>query len=527
MTREWTSFNQYTFHDTDPCAETNGRQKLSCRRCYEFNGDPFSCSASFILESFDGGSEGVFAKNCTFDQESGKCRISTNASLCTPVTSTVVWQWHSSQWSTPEENVHPTSFLSPEEKCPVPTMRNSSCPSEEMAGSHLLWRDDQFMACFMPKVGCTSWLEYMSRMLHVQHPNIPRSSNAYNHFEDHGTQWYPGATPGATSCDDFVQAAKVSPFRFAIVRHPWDRLISLYHNKFKDVNMFPDRFGELGFDSLWAEKGMLNQELSSVIPSFHEMVMGIADAIGRDGKGRVPRTEGCGSAGPNRLRRVGCNTQMADSHVIPQTMLCQLDVIPYDMMINLDEMTEEQRRFIQTRLGFSEPFPVPESQEWKFKEEERRRNPMKEILPMKEEEEIHAFKTRVYPCSIATVAAAIKVYGRDALLMGLNFSAINRSCAERGHSNYREAWTMASSPGVPLPLPNLASPLPNLALSPPATAILVPQEPPPAALPALILGVLLSFSLGVLGYSLVSLLVRMRSWVAVANHAGAEDGSTA
>jgi len=114
-----------------------------------------------------------------------------------------------------------------------------------------------------------------------------------------------------------------------------------------------------------------------------------------------------------------------------------MDRIRYDMLFDLDQITLAQREKIQRRLGFDNIFPQkePGSHSGRY----------------------------VYPCSEATVAAAAKVYGLDAQLLGVNFSVMNYTCAVWGHTNYQEVLKTAPPlpPRIPSPLPpRIPSPLP-------------------------------------------------------------------
>ena len=282
-----------------------------------------------------------------------------------------------------------------------------------------MWREGQFMACFMPKAGCTAWLTYMASELGVD-MNLP-GRNVYSHYPDHNTRWYPGAR-----CDEFETAQAATPFRFAVVRHPWDRLVSFYHNKFLSQQSGAEFMAELGFGSAWKEWRV--QRVSS-LPSFHEVVTRIAEVLGENGKGRVPHvSKTCESTYLMKAEPIGCRDKLANAHYRPQSQLCQLDRVRYDMMLDLDQISPAQRENLRRRLGFDHMFP-------------------------RKEPGSHS-GLYLYPCSEATVAAAAKVYALDAQLLGVDFSAMNYTCAVRGHTNYHDVVKSAPPPPLRMPLPH-------------------------------------------------------------------------
>lgn len=241
---------------------------------------------------------------------------------------------------------------------------------QEIQGAHIIsWK--QSMGCLSPKVGTSAWIRYLRQQITGHSVS---SARTHEHWTTNGTEWVLPRTPKT-----FVTAFR-QPFRFVVVRHPWDRLVSYYRNVFREEVRVGGGIHayELGFSS---------PRLANA--TFHDVVAAIARR-----------------AGPN-----GTRTPLVNDHYRPQYLLCQLHTQTYHMMLDLDRLHPKQLILLQQRLGFAQRFQPHVS--------------------------CSVAQNRGEPCSRATVELAKRVYGLDAELIGTDFTAAHKSCSERGNSQPR------------------------------------------------------------------------------------------
>lgn len=237
----------------------------------------------------------------------------------------------------------------------------------ETVGAHIIWQaHGSYMGCFMPKTGSSAWMNYMRKQITGEVAG--KDTPTHEPFHTNGVKW------------GFSDEALKMPFRFAVVRHPWDRLVSFYRNVFlHDVRQ--------GGGLYTSQLGFSKEELQNL--TFHRVVQAIAEKAGVNG-----------------------TDFLVNPHFRPQYQLCQLHSIKYHMLLNLDNLASvpEELSLVQQWTGFAERFQPHIT---------------------------CSAAQRGEPCHPHTVRYAKQVYGRDAELMGFNFDAAYAACRDQRHSAVR------------------------------------------------------------------------------------------
>jgi len=250
------------------------------------------------------------------------------------------------------------------------------------SASHLMFTD-RFMACFVPKGGSSTWLAYMEQEM-LLYP--PRTIHSRFRTSLHGPVFW-----GGDNYTALAEAAVSTPFRFMVVRHPWKRLLSFYHQKWKsqknDSGIF---YKELGVTKAWADAA-----------GFHGLAMLLQHKLGSGGM-LPPTVQDTSVLGPS-------SPTFGNKHYRPQYLLCQHHHIKYHKLIDLDNMADHDLILIQEKCGFKHRYNLSKTA----------------MSP-----------TLLEPCNMSTVAAVERVYGLDAVLGGFNFLEQYESCGKLGLSNF-------------------------------------------------------------------------------------------
>ena len=243
----------------------------------------------------------------------------------------------------------------------------------------------QFYACIQPKVGCTSWLKYI-RSLHLP-PDVLRAFDIHPYrresFDQHGLHFRNTQTGGpfeARSTEDVINGGDF--FKFAVVRHPWDRIISAYNSKY----LVACKSSRTCLRSAFSMTELDVSKPTAKV-TFDEFVRSIA------------------------LQ----NPITIDQHFRPSSTLCELSRIHYDYLADLD--SQEHASDIASILNLPTAFTVKSA----F-------SASSNLSDVKELRSVYA----PLPCTYETVAAAEYVYGEDARLLGYSFDDAYVSCNTYG-----------------------------------------------------------------------------------------------
>lgn len=234
----------------------------------------------------------------------------------------------------------------------------------------------------MPKVGCSNMLHYLRRMLlppvlyeaAMRRPFSPRS------FDAHGLH-FRRSTPADLARFERV-AGNASVFRWAVVRHPWRRLVSGFRSKYE---------GECNFS-----RRCLRETFRVPVPD-DASPLSFADFV-----------EALSTQDADRM----------DPHFRPQHMLCQLHRVPYDFLADLAR--PEHMDALSRRMGMARTFTEVESED------------AAQVFGAG----YYGGRTHVvHNCSARTVRLAERLYGEDARLLGYSFAEARRACATLGRTS--------------------------------------------------------------------------------------------
>eukprot|EP00045_Choanoeca_perplexa_P004465 m.38356 g.38356 ORF g.38356 m.38356 type:complete len:295 (+) comp12588_c0_seq27:148-1032(+) len=249
-------------------------------------------------------------------------------------------------------------------------------------GGHHLWstRDPKFYICLSPKVACSEWLKFIHQEM-LPSELQPHGSALYrpHKFPDYNLE---RRDPQSQSDYHKVQAIAEDPsvYKFAVVRHPWDRINSAYRSKYEGQCRFNNEcFRRVFVPSLEVKDG---------IYTFHEVVKALT---------RIP---------PIHL----------DGHFRPQTLTCDLTTFPFDEFVDLKNIT--QMDLAAKRSGFKTPFSQASHEYGVFGENGRPTH-------------------KCHYCNWETVRLAEVIYGVDAAVLGYNFDDAYASCKEHGVSVWK------------------------------------------------------------------------------------------
>eukprot|EP00051_Salpingoeca_urceolata_P017523 m.239535 g.239535 ORF g.239535 m.239535 type:complete len:319 (+) comp18978_c4_seq4:239-1195(+) len=253
-----------------------------------------------------------------------------------------------------------------------------------------MWNFERgYFGCFMPKVGCTIWLSYMRAM------QLP-TDFLNSHFDgdkkyfpashkEFGVFMRPFRQQGETDAE-LAERARVfrnaSLFKWVVVRHPWQRLVSAYRSKYE---------GECNFSRECLKKRFeVNVSPGTHPLSFHDFVRALT---------RTP---------PPRL----------EPHFRPAVFLCDLDRVQYDYVAELGN--PEDTDYVSRRMGF----PVT------------LREYVGDHKTRYSDKVYYGGRTHhVHNCTTQTVDMAAALYGVDAALLGYTFDDAYESCLKHGHTS--------------------------------------------------------------------------------------------
>eukprot|EP00045_Choanoeca_perplexa_P004467 m.38391 g.38391 ORF g.38391 m.38391 type:complete len:292 (+) comp12588_c0_seq35:84-959(+) len=248
--------------------------------------------------------------------------------------------------------------------------------------SYKLWstREPRFYICLSHKVACSEWLRYIHKEM-LPSSRVPEGLDIYNptSFHQQGL-----VRLKHTTKSQYDEVAKIAQdpevYKFAVVRHPWDRLNSGYRSKYEglckhNITCFKARFVHTVKDG----DGIL---------SFHDFVKALSE---------IPALH-------------------LNSHFRPQTLTCDLTTFPYDEFVDLKNIT--QMDLAAKRSGFKTPFSQA-SHEYGVSGENGRPT------------------HKCHYCNWETVRLAEVIYGVDAAVLGYNFDDAYASCKEHGVSVWK------------------------------------------------------------------------------------------
>lgn len=248
-----------------------------------------------------------------------------------------------------------------------------------MQAAYHVWSEERkFYGCLVPKVACTSWLKLLKEQLLGL--KLQDGRQVYNRTSSNETKLHFRNTR-LHSEDVRAREIFLDPtfFTFAVVRHPWQRIVSAYRSKYE---------GRCNFDRACMAQvfglSVLPQGVSPKTPlSFHEFVEAVA---------QVP-------------------LHLMDPHFRPQQLLCSLHVIPYSFVGELASVADTN--FISQHLGINTTFHDAAAHPPAHKYYGGRTH-------------------KVHKCSRQTVDLVARLYAIDAALLGYNFTQAYDSCTRLG-----------------------------------------------------------------------------------------------
>jgi hypothetical protein len=197
------------------------------------------------------------------------------------------------------------------------TARTVRSKAKEMEGCyHIMHMTRQFYSCIVPKVGCSHWLEYIRKQDHIP----PPGKNVYQTDPYAVLNFSFVITPVLPSVLGFKAVAhNPSLFKWAVVRHPWKRLVSAYSSKFEGVCQ--------GNVTCFAIHFSVAIPKNVTTLTFHEFVVYLS---------------------------VQKPLVTLDPHFKPVSIMCQLESIHFDFIGDLD--VKEDMDYISNRLGYAHTF---------------------------------------------------------------------------------------------------------------------------------------------------------------------------
>lgn len=249
-------------------------------------------------------------------------------------------------------------------------------------GAFYVWDAKRsYLGCVIPKVGCTSWLHYLRRssLPDDEFEEASRFGYMPKSFDEYGLHF---RTTKMTDLRAFEGIANNKTFfKWAVVRHPWRRLVSGFRSKYE---------GECNFRrQCLVERFNIPLPETSIdtVVTFHEFVLALA---------RVD---------PEKL----------DRHFRPAFILCELDRVPYNFIGDLH--SPQHMDHISNMSGFSTTFTELES------------SSAAEIFGPK----YYGGRTHsMHSCSLETVEAARAIYQQDLSLLGFDLNDALHSCGTHG-----------------------------------------------------------------------------------------------
>lgn len=168
-------------------------------------------------------------------------------------------------------------------------------------------------------------------------------------------------------------------FKFAVVRHPWKRLVSAYRSKYE---------GQCNFQRFCMSKEFdLPVGEHSDFLSFHEFVSALASQ----------------------------DVAEMNSHFRPMVYMCELNRIKYDFVADLGEISDTN--FISHKLGYKATYHEQEA----------------EYAATVAGPKYWGGRTHtVHNCTAETVILAKKIYRQDAAILGYSFDDAMIACRDFG-----------------------------------------------------------------------------------------------
>lgn len=202
-------------------------------------------------------------------------------------------------------------------------------------GSFQLWSSKyKYSLCLIPKCGCTNWLDTVraqhlpTNMLVTSNDPNPSARYIPDSYPKYGLYFMPrlGETAAKSAKNSvhfleletkFISTAVMSKdyFKAAIVRNPWDRLISGYRNKYQHECKL--------------SRKCLHDIYHAPIETSTDSILGLDELL-----------EGL----------LALNVEDVNPHFAPSTFLCEIGAIPYDFIGDITNDTH--MAYIGARLQF-------------------------------------------------------------------------------------------------------------------------------------------------------------------------------
>eukprot|EP00730_Choanoeca_flexa_P003528 TRINITY_DN11435_c0_g1_i10.p1 TRINITY_DN11435_c0_g1~~TRINITY_DN11435_c0_g1_i10.p1 ORF type:complete len:360 (+),score=56.65 TRINITY_DN11435_c0_g1_i10:319-1398(+) len=250
-------------------------------------------------------------------------------------------------------------------------------PTRYSAGAyHIFSLQRKFYTCLSPKIGCSEWLKYIRGQ--VLPPDlIPKNVYARDNYPEQDLYFKrPASAENYTTLKRIAQDD--SFFRFAVVRHPWDRIISAYRSKYEGICRRSTKCVKDNYRFKTPVDD--NRPLG-----FHSFIKGL-------------------------LRDTPMNL---DPHFRPLHLNCELQNFPYDAYVELTNRTAMDEA--SKRMGFDITFSQYEAEHAKA---------------YAASEYMGGRTHTVLPCTIETVRLIQILYGLDAAILGYSFDDAFHSCGK-------------------------------------------------------------------------------------------------
>lgn len=276
-------------------------------------------------------------------------------------------------------------------------------------GSFYIWNNDRrYLGCVVPKSGCSSWLHYLRKMSLPEALFQESQSQAYlpKSYDKYGLHFRKSMSIKDMHEFEYVVNNPLY-FKWAVVRHPWRRLVSGFRSKYE---------GQCNFRRKCMREKFNIPILDSHEPlGFHEFVTALST---------IPSVK-------------------LDRHFKPATLLCELDRVHYNYFGDLHN--SEHMDYISKRLGFDASFSDVESST-----------------------AAHTFGPRYYGgrthaihnCSVHTVRMAAEMYAEDCRLLGYDFADAMHACGTYGVTSLpvpAESTPLSPDSSAPASTPQLLS----------------------------------------------------------------------
>eukprot|EP00045_Choanoeca_perplexa_P000273 m.13620 g.13620 ORF g.13620 m.13620 type:complete len:299 (-) comp10190_c0_seq1:153-1049(-) len=262
--------------------------------------------------------------------------------------------------------------------------RTGSYNSQAPSGGHRLWstRNPKFYVCLTAKVACSEWLRYIHGEMVPEGLWSPTGPELYlpHQYPEYGLHRF-----DKTSRQSLARVRAIardpSVYKFAVVRHPWDRLNSGFRSKYEGCCNFNN--------DCFIKKFVPTMPKKEGVYTFHDFVKALSE---------IP---------PSKL----------NEHFRPQTLTCDLTTFPYDGFVELKNST--QMDLAGKTSGFKTAFS----------------NVSQEYGPVALASNRRTFKC--HACTWETVRIAETIYQEDARTLGYSFEDAYRSCKDHGVSVWK------------------------------------------------------------------------------------------